>query len=79
MTKHEKINSLIKDIEQLKPAPAKKHYEYEYNQFYGGYRLVLVDNKSGGQSGCFGGNGCEKRLTYGNFINKLNTIINTLK
>lgn len=78
MTKKQLIDSLVNEISELKPAKAGYHYLAEYSSAYGGYRLVLVNKSNGGHSGCFGGNGCEARMTYKFFVNKLRTIIATL-
>lgn len=72
------IQNLLKQIEKIHPAKDGYKYAIDYNSTYGGYRLVIVNNKSGAHYGCFGGNGCEKRLPYGAFVDKMRTIIGTI-
>jgi hypothetical protein len=77
LTRQQKIDNLLKEVSTLVPAGDGYHYEVEFASVYGGYRLVKVNNKSGGHSGCFGGNGCENRIKFAEMINKLQTIIET--
>ena len=79
LTKQNKLDELLKEIQLLIPAGEGKHYEIENAPCYGGYRLVKVSNDNGGHFGAFGGNGCEARINFAAMIEKLNTIIETAK
>lgn len=79
LTRQEKLNLLLEDVSSLVPAGEGYHYEIEYASVYGGYRLVKVNDKNGGHSGCFGGNGCEARVNFETMVVKLNAIIETAK
>ncbi len=73
-----RLNYLLGRIQDLKPATEGFYYRIDFNSVYGGYRLELVKKETGAVYGCFGGNGCEPRLTYRNFEMKLSTIVSTL-
>lgn len=79
LTKNDRIQILLKEIQELIPAPEGKKYGVDYNPAYGGYRLVLIKIQGGAHFGCFGGNGTEARIKFDAFIDKLQTIIGTAK
>jgi len=70
---------LVDKIQQLKPAKEGFTYSIDHNSVYGGYRLVLKKIEGGAEYGCFGGNGCEARMSLKHFLQKLYTIIGTLQ
>lgn len=79
LTKKDRLDFYLGAIDGLIPAPTDHHYMIENNPAYGGYRLVLVNNKTGSHMGCFGGNGCEARVKFDVMVLKLQTIIETAK
>ena len=75
MTRQQMLDLKLEEVQQLCPAPLGHYYFIEYAPIYGGYRLVLVNETSGGHNGAFGGNGCEERINFASMMMKLETII----
>ena len=57
----------------------KYHLYLDFAACYGGYRLVMVNNETGGHFGAFGDSSCCERLSAGKMADKLRTIVNTLQ
>ncbi len=54
----------------------QKEYLYlEYNSYYGGYRLVMVQINSGGHNNAFGISGMSKRLKASEIVIQIQGII----
>lgn len=82
--KKSELQNLLQRISELsgisteKKAGEKYHLYLEFASCYGGYRLVMVNNETGGQFGAFGDSSCCKRLPATKMADKLRTILNTL-
>ena len=78
------LQSILANISKLsgisteKKEGEKYHLYLEFASCYGGYRLVLVDNKTGAEFGAFGESSCCARLSTGKMADKLRTIEQTL-
>lgn len=66
------IDSLL---EQLKKVSGEQNLKLDYNPVYGGYRLDLVNPKSGVTKGAFGESGCEARISNKEMCIKLKALI----
>ena len=70
--------SKLSGISTEKKEGEKYHLYLEFAACYGGYRLVMVNNETGGEFGAFGDSSCCQRLSAGKMAAKLRTIANTL-
>ena len=70
--------SKLSGISTEKKEGEKYHLYLEFAACYGGYRLVMVNNETGGEFGAFGDSSCCERLSAGKMANKLRTIANAL-
>ena len=83
-TRKSELESLLQTISELsgisteKKEGEKYHLYLEFAACYGGYRLVMVNNETGGHFGAFGDSSCCERLPAGKMAEKLRTIENTL-
>ena len=83
-TKKSELQSLLATISELSGISTeikdgeKYHLYLEFAACYGGYRLVKVNNETGGQFGAFGESSCCERLSAGKMAEKLRTIANAL-
>ena len=83
-TKKSELQNLLSTISELsgisteKKEGEKYHLYLEFASCYGGYRLVMVNNETGGEFGAFGESSCCKRLPAARMAEKLNIIMNTL-
>ena len=83
-TRKSELESLLRSISELsgisleKKEGEKYHLYLEFAACYGGYRLVMVNNETGGHFGVFGDSSCCERLRAGKMAEKLRTIENTL-
>ena len=83
-TRESELESILKTISELsgisteKKEGEKYHLYLEFAACYGGYRLVMVNNETGGHFGAFGDSSCCERLPAGKMADKLRTILNTL-
>ena len=83
-TKKSELQSLLATISELsgisteKKEGEKYHLYLEFAACYGGYRLVKVNNETGGEFGAFGESSCCERLSAGKMAEKLRNILNTL-
>ena len=83
-TRKSELESLLRTISELsgistdKKEGEKYHLYLEFASCYGGYRLVMVNNETGGHYGAFGESSCCERLRAGKMAEKLRTIENTL-
>ena len=84
-TRKSELQSLLQYISGLsgisteKKEGEKYHLYLEFATCYGGYRLVMVNNETGGHFGAFGESSCCERLPAGKMADKLRTIMNTLE
>ena len=84
-TTKSELNTLLKRVSELSQISTEKkegeryHLYLDFNSCYGGYRLVLVSNTTGGHFGAFGESSSCGRLSAQNMAAKLQTIINVLK
>ena len=74
-----KIISELSGISTEKKDGEKYHLYLDFASCYGGYRLVKVNNETGGHFGAFGESSCCERLSAGKMANKLRIILNTLE
>ena len=78
------LQSILSTISELsgisteKKEGEKYHLYLEFAACYGGYRLVMVNNETGGEFGAFGESSCCQRLSAGKMADKLRTIANVL-
>ena len=83
-TRKSELESLLRSISELSGISLEKKEGEKYRLYlefascYGGYRLVMVNNETGGHYGAFGDSSCCERLPAGKMADKLRTIINTL-
>ena len=83
-TTKSELQNLLNTISELsgisteKKAGEKYHLYLEFASCYGGYRLVMVNNETGGEFGAFGESSCCERLSAGKMADKLRTIANVL-
>ena len=83
-TKKSELQNLLSTISELsgisteKKEGEKYHLYLEFSACYGGYRLVMVNNETGGEFGAFGDSSCCERLSAGKMAEKLRTIANVL-
>ena len=70
--------SKLSGISTEKKEGEKYHLYLEFAACYGGYRLVMVNNETGGEFGAFGESSCCERLSAGKMADKLRTIANVL-
>ena len=84
-TRKSELHNLLQTISELsgistdKRDGEKYHLYLEFAACYGGYRLVMVNNETGGHFGAFGESSCCERLSAGKMADKLRTIVNTLE
>ena len=84
-TTKSELNTLLKRVSELSEISTEKkegeryHLYLDFNSCYGGYRLVLVSNTTGGHFGAFGESSSCGRLSAKNMAAKLHTIINILE
>ena len=84
-TKKSELQNLLYTISKLSGISTEKkdgekyHLYLEFAACYGGYRLVMVNNETGGHFGAFGDSSCCDRLPAGKMADKLRTILNTLE
>lgn len=57
-----KVSDYPLDLETAKKRNKKEYLELDYAPEYGGYRLVLVEVKTGTHSGCFGRSDMQARM-----------------
>ena len=83
-TRKSELQNLLQSISELpgistdKRDGEKYHLYLDFAACYGGYRLVMVNNETGGHFGAFGESSCCERLSAGKMADKLRTIENTL-
>ena len=83
-TRKSELQNLLRTISELsgistdKRDGEKYHLYLDFAACYGGYRLVMVNNETGGHFGAFGESSCCERLSAGKMADKLRTIENTL-
>ena len=83
-TRKSELEILLRSISELsgisleKKEGEKYHLYLEFASCYGGYRLIMVNNETGGHFGAFGDSSCCERLRAGKMADKLRTIENTL-
>ena len=84
-TRKSELQSILQYISELsgisteKKEGEKYHLYLEFAACYGGYRLVMVNNETGGHFGAFGDSSCCERLPAGKMADKLRTIMNVLE
>ena len=82
--KKSELQNLLNKISELSGISTEKkdgekyHLHLEFAACYGGYRLVMVNNETGGEFGAFGESSCCPRLPAGKMADKLRTIEQTL-
>ena len=83
-TTKSELQNLLNTISELsgisteKKEGEKYHLYLEFAACYGGYRLVMVNNETGGEFGAFGESSCCDRLSASKMADKLRTIANVL-
>lgn len=84
-TTKSELNTLLHRVSELSGISTEKkdgeryHLILEFSPCYGGYRLTMVSNTTGGHFGAFGESSCCERLSAKNMSSKLRTIINVLE
>ena len=84
-TTKSELNTLLKKVSELSGISTERvdgekyHLYLEFAACYGGYRLVKVNNETGGHFGAFGESSCCERLSAKDMASKLRTIINVLE
>ena len=84
-TRKSELQSLLAEISKLSGISTEKregekyHLHLDFAACYGGYRLVRVNNETGGHFGAFGESSCCERLRSGKMADKLRTIVHTLE
>ena len=84
-TTKSELDILLQRVSELSQISTEKkegeryHLYLEFASCYGGYRLVLVSNTTGGHFGAFGESSSCERLNAKNMAAKLRTIINILE